>query len=323
MSFGGLLALGAGALFAISSSFWLDLVFWICFWAALAQAWNIVGGYVGQLSLGHTAFFGLGAYTSTLATLRWDLTPWLGGLMGALIVAAVGFAVALVCLRLRGPFFALATLALAELLLIVAVQWRALTEGSEGLTLPFRPGLANLMFETKAGFGLYALGLLALVTAVTLLVEHTRVGLLLQAIKNDEDAARSVGVRVLRWKVTAAAVSAALTALGGTLYAQYLQVIEPSSVFNWEVSVQLALIAIIGGWGNWLGAIVGSVFLTPLAIGLRAWLGGSYAGLHLVVYGPILIVSVLFIPEGVVPWASEWMRSRRARRHAAAVRAGA
>lgn len=317
-SFAGLLAVGVAFAVGLSNPFWLDLVFWICFWAALAQAWNIVGGYVGQLSLGHTAFFGIGAYASTLANLHWDLTPWLGSILGAAIAAVVGLVVAIVCLRLRGPFFALATLALAELLLITAIQWRDLTEGAEGLTLPFEPSLGNLMFETKTGFCLYALGLLALVSAVALAIEHTRVGLLLHAIRNDEDGARSVGVRVLRWKVAAAAVSAGLTALGGTLYAQYLQVIEPSTIFTWEISVQLALLAIIGGRGTWLGAIVGSLFLTPLAIGLRAWLGSSHSGLHLVVYGPVLILSVLFIPEGIVPRLSQWLRARRGRRRATA-----
>jgi len=315
-AFVALLGVGAAFAFGVASPFWLDLVFWVVFWAALAQAWNIVGGYVGQLSLGHTAFFGIGAYTSTLADLHWDLTPWLGSLLGAALAAAVGLVVAVVCLRLRGPFFALATLALAELLLITAIQWRDLTEGAEGLTLPFSPGLGNLMFETKTGFCLYALGLFALVSAVAIAIEHTRIGLLLHAIRNDEDGARSVGVRVLRWKVAAAAVSAGLTALCGTLYAQYLQVIEPSTVFNWEISVQLALLAIIGGRGTWTGAIVGSLFLTPLAIGLRAWLGSSHAGLHLVVYGPVLILSVLFIPEGIMPWVATRWHTARARRQA-------
>lgn len=312
----GVGAVGAGVLLTAPNAFYQDIVFWIMFWAGLAGAWNLVGGYVGQFSLGHAAFFGIGAYTSTLLYLTFGLSPWLGALAGGSLAALVGLAIAVVCLRLRGPFFALATLALAELLHILALYWRSLTRGAEGLTLRFAPSFQALMFETKIGYGAVALGFLIIVTGVALVLERSRVGLLLQALREDEDAARSVGVRVLRWKVVAAGLSAFFTALGGTLYAQYLQVIEPETVFTWEVSVQLALIAIIGGTAAWQGPIVGSLFLTPLAIGLRAWLGGSYAGLHLVVYGPILILSVLFMPEGLVPRTTEWFGMRRIRRQA-------
>ena len=310
----GVAAAGALALALVESPFYLDMLFWILLWAAMAGAWNVVGGYAGQFSLGHGAFFGIGAYTSTLLYLTFGLTPWAGALAGGCVAAVCGVVVGVVCLRLRGPFFALATFALAELLRVVALYWRDLTGGAEGLILPFEPSWRTLMFRSKVPYGVVALGFLLLVSGLALLLEHSRVGLLLEAIREDEDAARSVGVRALRWKLGAAALSAFLAALGGTIYAHYLHVIEPDNVFGWEHSVQFALISIIGGMASWQGPILGSLVLTPLAIVLRGWFGGGYPGLHLAVYGPILILSVLFVPEGIVPWLARRLALARTRR---------
>lgn len=309
----GIAVAGAFALAVVESPFYLDMLFWVLLWAALAGAWNIVGGYAGQLSLGHGAFFGLGAYTSTLVYLTFGVSPWIAALLGGCVAAASGVVVGVVCLRLRGPFFALATFSLSELLRVLALYWRSLTGGAEGLILPFAPGWRTLMFQGKVPYGVAALGFLVLVTGVALALQHSRAGLLLEAIREDEDAARSVGVRVLRWKLAATALSAFLAAQGGTLYAHYLHVIEPDSVFGWEHSVQFALITIIGGMATWQGPIVGSLFLTPLAIVLRGWFGGAYPGLHLAVYGPIVIASVLFLPEGIVPWAGRRLAEVRTR----------
>lgn len=287
---------------AIESQFYLHVLVMILFYAALAQAWNIIGGYGGQLSLGHTAFFGIGAYTSTLLFLQYGLPPWVGAILGGVVAAATAFAISYPCFRLRGPFFTLATIAFAEVVRILAIYFRDITRGSVGLQIPFRPSLAHLMFRGKAPYLYVALGLLLITTWVTWWIERSKLGHSLVALREDEDAAEAVGINTHWAKLIAVMLSAFFTGLGGVFYAQFVLFIEPYSVFSLDLSVQLALVAIIGGMGTVSGPVIGSFIVTPVSEFARAWLGGGFRGLHFLVYGVVLIIVVILIPRGVVEW---------------------
>jgi branched-chain amino acid transport system permease protein len=298
------LLLGALALVAlllafpylVTSLFWLNLAITVLLWAALASAWNISGGLAGGLSLGHAAYFGVGAYTATLLYLRLDISPWLGMWAGALLAAIIGAAIAGLTLRLRGPFFVLATLAFGIVIHIVNVNWRDLTRGAAGLVLPFGGGPENMLFAGLAPYWYIGLGLLALTVGTTVAIRRSRLGYYLVALREDEDAARSLGVRVVGCKVIASAISAGLTALAGTFYATFVQYVDPASTTQFEISVQIALVAIVGGMGTVLGPVLGALVVIPLGEISRAWLGGGPA---LMLYGLLLVVIVLAAPRGI------------------------
>ena len=298
--------------FTTSNAYYLDIVVQVYMWAAAAVAWNLLGGYAGQFSLGHSAFFGIGAYTSSLLLLTAGLTPWIGMLAGGVLAALFALVIGYLAIRLRGPFFTLATIALAEVLQILAVYFRDLTGGSQGLSLPFAASAANFTFDGKRAYALAGLGFLLFALLVSWLIERSRLGYYLVAIREEEEAARAVGVPVLGIKLIATAASAFLTAMVGTFYAQYVLWIEPAHTFSLDISVQLALIAIIGGLGTLLGPVIGAALIIPLNMFLRAWLGASYAGLYLVVYGLVLVLVVLYARQGLVVEARGWLTRRRA-----------
>lgn len=283
-----------------STDFYRGILFYTLLWAGVAGAWNLLGGLAGQFSLGHAAFFGLGAYTSTLLFVHRSLSPWLGMVCGAALCCVIGGALGWVCFRLRGHFYALATLAFGEVAYMCAVTWRELTGGSEGLLVPIKAGVAGFYFENKVAYVYVALGYAALVAAIMRLVSRSRLGYYLLAYREDDDAARSLGVNTFGARVVASALSAALTAVGGTVYAQYVMFIEPDSTLAVTVSVQAALIAIVGGLGSAAGPILGSFLILPLTQFLRGYLGSSISGLHFVIYGAVLVVVMLSMPQGLV-----------------------
>ena len=289
----------------IKSPVYVDIFIMFCLMAGLGGAWTIIGGYGGQFSIGHAGFFGIGAYTSTLLYLRYGLTPWVGMFIGGGLAAVVSFLVFYPCFRLRGIFFTMASLAFAEILFITSVYWASLTKGNVGLLILFKPGLSHLMFSEKIYYAYIALLYMGFVFFVTVVVKETKLGSHLIGIREDEDAAESLGVRSARCKSYAMMISSFLAALGGTIYAQYVQFIDPDTLFDVAISVRFALLAIIGGMGTAIGPIIGSAILTPLDTMLRGWLGGAYAGLGFLTYGIVLIACVLALPEGVMKWVRD------------------
>ena len=286
--------------------FYEDLIVMIFFWGTLASAWNLVGGFAGQISLGHTAFFGIGAYTSTLLWLKFGLSPWLGMFAGAGLAVLVAMGIGIPCFRLRSHFFALATIAFAEVLRHVASYWRSLTQGGVGLLIPFKPGAGNFMFRGKIPYAYIALGLMLLIIFVSYIIRNSRFGFYLISLREDQDAAETVGVNTSRCKLIALMTSVFFTALGGTFYAQYLLFIDPDTVFSLSLSIELALLTIIGGLGTVIGPIIGAFILIPLDVLLRGWLGGISAGLNFIVYGTVLVVAVIYFPRGVAGWLKTW-----------------
>ncbi len=223
----------------------------------LALAWNIAGGYAGLISFGHAAFFGIGAYTSTILLVRTGITPWIGLWAGALVAGAAGAVLAVICARLKGPFFILSTLAAAEVVRIGALNWASLTGGPEGLSIPPTANVVNVVFASKAAYAALMLAYLVVCYAVTKSLELSRHGYYLFAVRDDDDAARAAGINSLLVRTCAMALSAALTGIGGSLFAQYFLYLDPTFVISPELSFQFALLPAVGGLGTAIGLCSG------------------------------------------------------------------
>jgi len=297
----------------VRDAFLLDSLVLILIWGTSAAAWNVAGGYAGQISLGHSAFFGLGAYAAALFGARWDLSPWLGLVVGAVVATAIGLVIGYLSNRLRGPYFVLATIAFSQVLLIVGSRWRGFTAGSEGIPVPFRPGFWTLGIADKRVWVWIVVVLAVLAWLVQVYLDRSRRGYQLVAVREDEDAALSLGVPARWLKVAAICASAALTAACGALWAQYVGFVDPFYVFSVDLSIKFALAAIIGGLGTALGPFLGAALVTTVETYLRAQFGGIGAGLvgiYLVVYGCALIVMVRWVPQGLVGWIGDRLRRR-------------
>ncbi len=284
----------------IKNDFYLDGLILIFLWGAFASAWNIIAGYGGMMSLGHNAFFGIGAYTSTLFLLHYGLTPWIGMFIGGFFSCLIGLILGLICFRLRSHYFALATLAFGEVCYIIAVNWRSLTGGSEGLALPIQPSLYYFSFSGKLPYVYIGLFLFLIVIAVSYAIENSRLGYYLTAFRENEDAARALGVKTGRVRLFAIGLSAFISAIVGTFYAQYIVFIDPMSVIRIQLSVQVALFVIVGGIGKALGPAIGTFIFVPISIFLRAKMGTALPGLHMIIYGVILILVLLYMPTGIL-----------------------
>ena len=276
-----------------------DVVVLTFLYAGLALAWNIAGGYAGLISFGHAAFFGIGAYTSTILFVHGGMTPWLGVWIGALASAAAGALLAVIFARLKGPFFILSTLAAAEVVRIGALNWASLTGGPEGLSILPVASLANMVFASKTAYAALMLGYLVLCYVITKALQDSRYGYYLFAVRDDEDAAKAAGINPLLVRSGAMALSALLTGIGGTLFAQYFLYLDPTFVISPELSFQFALLPAVGGLGTVIGPVLGSFLITPLSELLRSYLGHAAAGLHLVIYSAGLIVVMLYFPSGL------------------------
>jgi len=285
----------------VSKPFAIDIFIRVLLFAFIGVAWNLMGGYAKQLSLGHAAYFGLGAYTSTILQIRFGISPWIGMFAGGMVAMAASLPIGAVCFRLRGPYFAISTIATAQVLMLLFLKFRDFAWGAEGTTLP-NLGNAPLMmqFDAKAAYYYIALALLAIGLAITYRIERSRMGYYLMALGEDEDAAEAIGVNVLRIKRQVYLISAFLTALAGTFYVQYIYFIDPNTAFSFNVSVEAALVSIVGGIGTLWGPVVGTVLLEATSALLQSWLGSSHGGVQLTVYSLILIAVILWRPSGLL-----------------------
>ena len=294
------------------SGFYLDVAIQVLIFALLGVAWNLMGGFAGQFSFGHAAFFGLGAYSSAVLVFEYELSPWIGMLLGATVAAVFGLLIGYLTFHygLRGVFFALATFAFAEMLRLIANDLE-FVRGARGINLPILSGTPWLTLQFPQGSPNYyylILLLLVLTLLVVILLMRSRTGTFILSIREDEDAAAALGVNPLRYKLTAVAASAALTAIGGAFYVQYFFFIDPTLAFGAGVSIQILLPAIVGGIGTIWGPVVGSFIIITLGQ-LTASLVRSpppfldflqgRAGLDVAFYGAIIILVILFLPRGV------------------------
>lgn len=276
----------------------------------LAQSWNILGGYGGQFSFGHAMFFGVGAYLQGVAQMSWGINPWVALPLAIGGAAALGSLVGMICFRygLKGSYFALVTLAFAEILRVLATSVE-FTGGGVGLMLPLRESLGNLQFGSHRGYVLLMLGFVVAALLVSIWLRHSRAGAYLQAVRDNEDAARAVGVNPRRIKLMAMTISAAFMGSAGALYVQIFHYVDPSIAFGPAVSVEALVAAVVGGMGSIWGPVLGAVALHLLSDVTRNLLG-QVPGINMVIYGVVLILIILLAPRGLVGL------SRREKRHA-------
>lgn len=317
------LALVAAALvvpLAGPSSFTLHVLILVLFWTTLGAAWNVLGGLAGQVSFGHAALVGVGAYTTMILYLKLGIAPWWGMAAGGVAAALVSMPVGLLCFRLRGPYFSLATLAVAELVRLVALNYEALTNGAQGFLItslpPVRLAGAEVDWESKVPFYVAAALLAVAALASTAWLKGSRLGAWLVAIRENEDAAEAIGVDATRAKVVTLAHSAFLAGLGGGFYATYFRYVDPDAVCNIGLSMEMVFIAMVGGLGTVGGPLAGAVFLTVLGELVRE----RFATGHLVVYGLFMMLVIRFMPEGI--WGRVHRLLVRPRRAAADVALG-
>jgi len=285
----------------VQTDYELQVLFRIYLFAALGLAWNLVGGYAGQLSLGHSAYFGAGAYGLALFSGRLGMSPWLGVLMGVVSALACALLIGGVSLRLRGPYFTLATIAFAEILRLAAKNLSRLTGGDVGVQVP-----ALFHGNVNRSFYWAAVTLASLAFAVTVYISRAKFGYYLMAIREDEDTALSVGIDAVRNKLAALLASAALTAVAGALYASIFLFIVPDQVLAIDVSNEIAIVAMLGGAGTVLGPIVGSLVLETASEIFK----NTFREAHTLIYGLLLVVVVLFLPEGIMGTILRFLRRR-------------
>jgi len=278
-----------------------DLAIKIFLFGGLAAGWNILGGFTGQVSLGNAIFFGIGAYAPALVQTQWGMVPWVGIPLGIAAAVLVGLFVGYPCFRLKGHYFAMATLAIGEVVQVLFINWEW-AGGAIGLYIPIREdSWSHFQFGTTK-LPYYYAGLVFAVLALALCayLQRSRAGYCFRAIKEDQDAARSLGVSARGYKLLAIGYSAAVTALGGWLYAQYVLFIDPHSVFPMMLSIQVVLIAILGGVGTLWGPFVGALILIPLSEVTRIYIGGTGSGLDLIAYGLLIVLFSVLQPRGVL-----------------------
>lgn len=270
------------------------------FYAFLGTGWNLMCGYAGRLSLGHAAFVAVGAYTSLLLFRHFNLTPWIGMFVGAIFAVFVMLLIAYPSFRfgLKGPYFTLASIALAEIVHNLLVFARDYTGGSLGLSLPYKPtSMALFQFDGKEPYFYIILAFWIIAILLTWKMERTRY--YLEAIREDDDAAAALGISVNKNLIIAACISAFLVAIGGAFYVQYFRYIDPYSIAGFTLSLNMALVVVIGGSGTIFGPTIGAFLLIPLTEVLRMTVGASLPGFHLFLYGILLIVCIIFLPKGI------------------------
>jgi len=298
-----------------SSGVVLNFVMMALYACLLAQAWNILGGFGGQFSFGHALFFGTGAYVQIMAQVHGGWNPWLALPVAMGMSALVAVLVGALSFRygLRGSYFALVTLAFAEVFRIVATSV-PFTGAGVGLMLPLRESAAHMQFGSRAGFVWLMLGLVTIALLVTAWLRHSRFGACLQAVRDNEDAARAVGVNPFQVKLVATVLSAALMGAAGAFYLQVYQYIDPGIAYGPHTSVEALVGAIVGGMGTLWGPVLGALSLHILA-DLTRNLFGQLPGINMVIYGSVLVLIVMFLPRGIaglgVFTPRQWLRGQK------------
>lgn len=328
-----LITLATGALFIlplfIESTYLLHMMILIFISVIMGSSWNILGGYTGQYSVGHAAYFGVGAYTTMILLQYRQVAPWFGIWAGTLAALVTALIIGSICFRLRGPYFVLASIAVAEIFRVSALNLKSITNGAEGILVTEIPpltigGMFITDWDSKVPFYYAGLVFAIVIIMVSRLVVRSKLGYRFQAVREDQDAAHSLGINPTLYKNAALAISALFTALAGGLYAVYVGFIDPDTVLALGQSIQIVVVCIIGGVGTIFGPVVGAVLLVPLSEALRsnaitdvlikaglvnqdsragAFLKENLAHAHVLIYGILLVIVILFMPEGVLGFA--------------------
>ena len=278
--------------FIVTARYTQHVLIVVLLYVALGSAWNILGGFAGQLSLGHAAFFGIGAYTAAIIASKTTFSPWWALLAGPAAVLPVALLVGWICFRLRGPYFTLATIAVGEVVRLIALNWTNLTGGAVGVVI--RPSL--LSGTSKLPYYYVVLVIAAVTVTLCHLISRRKLGYYLMAIREDEETAESIGIDTTSYKLRALALSAALTAMAGAFYANYFLFVDTTTVLPLALSVEIVLIAIIGGLGTVAGPLLGAVLLKLSSEIFR----NEFAQANLLIYGALLVLVILFMPDGLM-----------------------
>ncbi|HEY6934473.1 MAG TPA: branched-chain amino acid ABC transporter permease [Marmoricola sp.] len=304
----GLLALGVVAMLGLQSQIYTGqerTVSAIFMFIALAQGWNLIGGFTGYASFGQVAFFGIGGYTTAVAMVHWQASFWLSLAVSGVVAAIFGGVIGLPLLRLKGHYFAIATLGVAEGMREVVTNLPRLTGGGAGITIPTVGTKATTTYLGNDGFYWLFLGLAALALAISTLVSRNKFGFALRAINQDEDAAGALGINTTRAKVLAFALSGFVCGLVGAAYAFQQAVIYPARLFDVDITVLMVVMVVIGGAGTVVGPLVGAVALQFLSEYLRQ----NFTDAHIFILGLIIIVGVVLLPQGFVNYVVEARRT--------------
>lgn len=309
----GIIVLSAFVPVWVHRSLVLQYLINMMIFAYLALAWNIIGGYAGQLALGNGVYLGIGAYVAAVLYTYEGISPWVGMIVAGLIAATMALVVGGITFRLEGSYFALATVAMLHIIRITFMSNEYIlgyrTKGALSFNIKWNGGLINMQFEERSGYYWLFLGLLIVGLLISAWIKNSKMGYYLQAICTNPDASGSLGVNVMGMKLIANCISAFMVAVGGSMYAFYLSVVDPSSVLGYDMSIKILLFAIIGGRETLLGPVFAAFILAPLGNILRGIVGASVAGLAEVVYGLVLMAAIYFMPKGV--WPSVIKRFRK------------
>jgi branched-chain amino acid transport system permease protein len=284
----------------VTQIFPLQIMILVFMYAMLGVAWNIMGGYAGMFSFGQAAFFGIGAYTSSFLLVTFHVNPWIGLIAGGLVAALVAAAIGYPCSNLRGHYFAIASIAFAEIVRVHFNNW-TLVNAAEGISLPMLDeSFINFMFHnSKVPYYYIMLAFLIIALVVCYFVATSKMGYYFRAIKESHDVAEVLGVNVVRYRLMAIMISAFLSAMAGTFYAQYVLYIDPESVMLLAVSVQIVLLSMLGGAGSVMGPVIGAAVLIPIAEVTRVWLGHKGTGVDMLIYGFLITIISVYQPQGV------------------------
>lgn len=320
----GLLAVLLVFPWAVHDAYFRHLMILVLMWVTIGTGWNLLAGYTGQVSFGTAAFFGVGAYTAGLLAHHLEISAWWGMAFGGLAAVIVAFPFGAIAFPLRGAYFALGSLALGEIMRLIATTWESLTEGMVGI-------LIMQTFVSKLPYYYIALGLAVASVLVMHMVTRSRLGYYFVSIREDQDAASSIGVDVTRFKMVSLSLHAFLTGTAGALYMNYMGFIDPQVVFSLsDISIMAILVVIVGGVGTIMGPVVGAFIMVAVQEvfrsggfgalkALTAAVGGSFMPIltkyitqaHVLAFGILVVVVIMTLPNGVV---GDWSRLKRALR---------
>jgi branched-chain amino acid transport system permease protein len=288
----------------------LGIFVMIFFYAYVGQSWNVLTGYTGHISLGHALYIGVGAYTSTFLAQNYGISPWIGMLIGGIFAVLIALFLGFLGFRfgIRGVYFVIMTIAFAEITRLIVSHVEALGSFS-GIFVDFSPSFTNFQFRGNVPYYYIALALMIASLVAVHVIERSKLGRFMVAIREDEEAAQALGVDTFKYNMIAIAISAFMTSLAGTFYANYIFYLHPNSLFGIALSIELILRPIVGGLGTLFGPLIGSFILTPLSEISRAYFTkGGLEGLHLILYGIIAILVVLFMPKGIIVYVKRLLR---------------
>ena len=279
-----------------------NMVIYILIYAIVGEGWNLISGFTGQTSFGHASYFGIGAYTVAVLGNTYNITPWVGMFAGAFIATTVAFLVNYKLFKLKGHYFAIATLAVCEILRTVFSKWKYVGAG-DGIKILFRPedklAWLALDVQNRLPFLFITLITLVLVFIVCRWLEGSKMGYYWKCIRESHEVAESIGIAPQKYKVIAMMISAFITAIGGAFYVQFFKYID-SSVFGLQVSMIFVLVTVLGGIGNVYGPIIGSIIYYGLELFMRQQFGGQSSGVNLIIFGALIVIVVCYQPRGII-----------------------